>query len=680
MVTRRGEDKPIRSGGVLFVFDESLRIGSGLERVLAPERLDSVALYPLTSDFTLISEVEAWLTGHGAGPVRRLDAVADVDAQVRQVREGIADWAHRVGNETVEHRSAKEWFYIDRYRVSTWWLGLLAEKNTLKTRAFLHVAQIRALDTVLRAQRFAVMVIALAEPTVEDALRMLARREGMRISALSAGPIGSFGRRVTIRIENAGWVGAAAIGAASWLRLVAKWAAARLSMGSMLPRCAGTLLFATYFPAFDEASAARGHFVNRYTGPLQALLDRLGLPVTWLLVYVPLHGASFWSALKQARRFRARGALLFFPEQLLTPVSLAQIVFAWLRQIVVARRICHAWNADACALSPLLPECRPIVERLWRISFAGPTGLHGLAYLAMFRRLWRQVPRPRAVAYICEMHAWEKALLGTRRGLADGIPAIGVQHTVVARDYFHYFTAPADVRDDDARLGLPHADFLAANGPEPAALLSRCCYPGMREVEALRYTNLGSHPGGTIVAPSVADVPTLLVVGSLDEAETRAMAQLVSAAFEAGNEVCIAMKSHPYTPFRKILDAANIDWRGKGFRLVDGAIIDCLQGATGVLVASSAVAVEAVELGKVVIVPRFADNMVMSPLDGRTYGCVWTVRTPDELRQCWQAILRQTGSKTVSDREPTQAATRYWHLDPELPRWSRLLKEAAALN
>lgn len=676
-MSHQGDGNPGGLAEALLVFDDSLCL-QRLARALKGETPESVVLYPLTSNFARIDALETWLRQQGARSVRWLDAVADVDAQVGGIREAIADWVRGVGNANVENRSVKDWFYIERYGVSAWWLGLLAEKNTLKTRAFLHVAQILALEAVLRGGRFSYVVIALTEPSVANALHSIAHREAIRVLTPGTGLIDTLRTRAAERNQRGRWIGAAVPGVMAWLRLCAKWAAVRLMMGGVLPDGKATFLFATYFPAFDQSAAAQGRFVNRYTGPLQTLLDRLTVPVTWLLVYVPLHGAGLLYALRQARRFRANGTSLLFPEQLLTPTLLVQIIGAWLRQIVIARRVCRALDIHALASPPMSVECRAVIERLWRASFAGAAGLQGLAYLAMFRRLWCRAPVPRALAYICEMHAWEKALLGTRRGLADDIAAIGVQHTVVARDYFHYFASPADVNDSDSRQALPLPEFLAVNGPGPGKLLSQCHYRGVREVEALRYIDSVPRSGSPAMQHSPA-VPALLVIGSLDKWETRAVARLVNAAFRGSDEVCIKMKSHPYTPFEEVLSAADIDWRREGYGIVDGAMADCLQQATAVLVGSSAVAVEAAALGKVVIVPKFADTMVMSPLEGTTAADIRIVRNPEELRQCWREILQQPESCSGAAAAMTEAGA-YWHLDPELPRWTALLREAGALR
>ncbi|HVK55270.1 MAG TPA: TIGR04326 family surface carbohydrate biosynthesis protein [Burkholderiales bacterium] len=664
------------SGEMLFIFDGGLKLGD-LPRLRQDLPANGVALLPLTSDFSLIDAVRARLGELGVRDIRYLDAAVVVDAEVDVIRREICDWAHRAGEAVVEGRKLKEWFYLQSYDVSSWWLSLLSEKNTLKTRAFLHIAQVRAIDRLLRQDSFASIALSIANDPVAESVRLLCDREKLPLIRLKATATGGLRERIVGRLQNAGWLGQLTHGALAWARLCAQVCYLRMTMGQPRRSDSGEFLFATYFPAYDERAAAEGRFANRYVGDLQQLFEQLKLRVSWLLMYVPLQGMTFRQAVGAARRFRDGGAKMFFPEQCLGMAALLRVLIVWARQAFLAWRLRRPVDSDVLSASPMLKECRPILAELWRTSFAGSVGLLGIAYLAMFREVWRRIEPPRGLAYICEMHAWEKALLGARRGVAEEVPTIAIQHTVVSRDYFHYFTSPKDMEEGDKRLRLPLPEFLATNGPGPTRLLASCRYPGGREVEALRYTHLGKMMRQPVRRAGSEEMGVLLVIGSFDAAETRALAHLVHAAFHA-NEACrVMLKSHPYTPFDRLLNELGIDWRGSGYQLVDGPVADYLPGATAVLVASSAVAVEAAILGKTVIVPRFADSIVMSPLDGLDGPAIKVVRGPDELRECW---LRLNLNDRPLGSDITGAAIDYWHLDPELPRWRRLLQEVGISN
>lgn len=652
-------------GATLFVFDGGLK-PENLSQLMGGSSGD-VALLPLTSDFLLLESVTKWFENQGAAAITLMDAASTVDTEVGVIRDEISAWASRTGDSQIAGRSLKEWFYLPNYRLSTWWLSLVAEKNSLKTRAYLQLAQLRALEKLLRGGTYTRLLTALSDETLDQATALLARAQNISHTRQTF-TAGASGRDTwQRRLHRSGWSGKLMLGFLAWLRLCYQAIYLRHRLGA--PKAMGDgLLFVTYFPAYEAKAAQTGVFRNRYTGDLQDLLDRLNIPVGWLLMYVPINGASFRQAVGDALRFRKSGTRLFFPEQFLSPGHLLAVLGLWLRQAWRARRLEQETLAVISAEPPLIPAARSILTDLWRTSFAAPPALLAMAYMVQFRALWQRTPRPDALAYIFEKQGWENALLATRRGLADDVPAIAMQHTVVARDYYHYFASPADTGVSAGDLALPQAEVLAVNGPAVATLLAPCRYRGVREVEALRFGHLAQKMPMVPTADQEVS-PMLLVIGSYDREEARAIAHLVHAAFPLAREVAIMLKSHPGTPFEAIYSDLGIDWAACGYQMAQGGVDEFLYRATAVLVGSSAVAVEAAMKGKPIIVPRFADTMVMSPIAGLEGWSAMQACNPYELRQCW---MTAKGSGAPS---PPPDHGSYWHIETDLKRWAALLRE-----
>lgn len=460
----------------------------------------------------------------------------------------------------------------------------------------------------------------------------------------------------------------AATAIAAWLRLNLFACFARVALGRPAP-VTNRLCGVSYFPAFDKEAASSGRYVNRYTGPLQDLLDRLGVGVTWLLIWAPLDGARYRDSLRLVRRFRAVGASMFMAEAFWGARAAAWAFAEWLRLAWLSTRLRAAGDAIPLTASPLIAACRPIVNELWHESFVGPNAMKAVCFAALFRGAWPKMPSLSACVYISEMHAWEKALNATLAGAQ--VTRIAFQHTAVSRNYFHYFHSAAETRTSGAADSLPLPDVMAANGRLTCAALAACGYPGLTEVESLRYIGLDA----ALREPRQrTDRPTLLVAGSLDRAESLALARLVHQAFPDRAAMDIVFKAHPYTPFEGVLDELGVDAEACGYVMGKGAIGEHLRRAWAVVVPSSAVAVEALAYGCPVIVPVFADSMLMNPLAEFPQVCQ-KVSDPRQLRESWQRI--------AGDRDDGQGEARrefvreYWHLDADLPRWTALLNRVA---
>ncbi len=647
---------------VLFVYDGAVRTDllAGLWR----QPRSAVVTLALTSDFKLGETVEDALRAAGCAQVLRLDAAALVDRQVDRLRTGICEWSRAIGEAAVRGRSLREQLMLRGMPLSAWWLGLLSEKNTLKTDAYLRIAQVLAAEELMHEEGFDALVVGVGDNALRSSLEELARQRAVPSRCLARR------WRATIfgTLWRTGTTMQAAMAVLAWMRLClfAIWARARL--GRPRPESA-PLCFVTYFPAFDGEAARHGRYRNRYTGPLQDRLDRMGLRATWLLIWAPLQGARFRDALRLVRRFRASGNGLFLVEEFWSARAAVWAFVEWLRIARRSVRLRPDGAQSVLTAAPLTPACLPIVEELWRVSFLGPNAMKAICFAAMFREAWPHMPALRACAYISEMHAWEKALNASFG--SSPVATLAFQHTAVSQNYFHYFHSPTETRRPAGADSLPLPSVMAANGRLTRAALDTSGYPGLTEVESLRYIGLDA----LLRQPRQrAQRPVLLVAGSLDRTESLALVRLVRHAFPDGDAMEIVFKAHPYTPFEGIFSELGVDACRCGYTIGEGGIGDQLRRAWAAVVPSSAVAVEALAYGCPVIVPVFADSMLLNPLAEYPDYC-HRVSDPRQLREVWKS-LADAGEDGAADSR-REFVRDYWHLDPDLPRWSALLDRLA---
>jgi surface carbohydrate biosynthesis protein (TIGR04326 family) len=537
--------------------------------------------------------------------------------------------------------------------VSAWWFGLLAERNTIKTDAFLQLAQIRALRESLKGRGGRVSVAVASRP-LESALIAAGRAAGASCDETS---------------------GARAAGGGSWLlrglrcwgRFVWRGLRARRVMGPRAPRLAGpgSLAFVTYFPDLDRAALAEGRFCNRFTGPLQEALKQGGRPVTWLLLFAQLEGRNFEEALRSGRRIADGGEKAVFLEEFLSPAEAFRGLLLWIQT---------AWKArglfDRLDRAALLDEvvggapAEPILRAAWERSFAGPPAIEGILFTLIFRAAFAELGGAADCAYLCEMMPWEAGLNAAKAAVRPKLRAIAYQHGSIFRNFFNYFRDP---READGPWPWPAPDVLAADGDIPRRLLEACGHPGQGQVDAVRYLALARQLGAAPAAPARA---CLLVAGNVDPLETEALISLACAAFPEAGPVALRFKGHPTLPLDPIFARLGIDHAARGYELVDGDAADALRQASVVLAGGSGVAVQALAFGCSVVVPVMAGALCMSPL-GDYPEAARRVSSPEELRRAVADALE--GRRWTSVEQGRDFVRSYWDLNEALPRWRALL-------
>jgi len=267
-----------------------------------------------------------------------------------------------------------------------------------------------------------------------------------------------------------------------------------------------------------------------------------------------------------------------------------------------------------------------------------------------------------------QMHAWEKALNAAKGVAAGDVVVVGFQHTTLPKNVFHYFHDPGETTSAGAPSDLPLPDLLACNGDIPLGLMEKQRYPNLVKVEAVRQLYLSGRLGG---ARKEADLePALLVAGSIDRDETRALVGLAATALDgAPPRFKVWLKGHPALPMEEVCASLGLDPGRLGFEIKDGPVDGLIEGATAVMAGASTVALEALALAREIIVPVLSDQMFMSPLAGFE-SLYHRVYSPEDLARALRNIFDARHRRNLN---PEWFITRYWNLDPSLKGWGRVL-------
>lgn len=611
----------------------------------------------------------------GAKSVSPLNAAEIINDEVDALRAHICAWSANIGEYRLRGKSIKEWFLLPRYNVSTWWFSLLSEKNTLKTDAFLKIAQAHAVKKVLKMGQYTDVVVAAADAELKKTIRNIAAAGNVRFKSLRTPLPERLKPKIKRVLDSCGIPGNLLSGIVRWSGSLKHGYIERLSLGARSQRLPGTLslLFVSYFPAVEKEALNRNVFRNKYASALQDKLKEMQISVAWLFMYVSLDGHSFRDAVRLAKTFAGNGEKVFFVEEFLTLRDAVAGFLLWLRQAAISLYL-YPLAAKECLLSePVGPECEPILKSLWNKSFCGFVGIEGILYSSIFRQVFGNIPLITDCLYYNEMHAWEKALNAAKRNEHKEIRTIGFQHSSVLKNFFNYFYDKRETGNNNGPAALPLPDILACNGEHTCAFLSESGYPGLTRVEAVRYIYLDKVLSLPAMKPK--EPPVLLIAGSINKNETMALASMVYCAFPAADAFNIWFKGHPSMPFEKVFEECGIDIDKAGYVIRHDTIEKCFKDAIAVLVGTSGVGIEALAYGREIIIPVFPNAMLMNPMaDFKDY--YHKVTSADELAATMQRII--DGHRLHSLEEYRAFFRKYWDTDSALPKWTELFKQSAA--
>ena len=340
----------------------------------------------------------------------------------------------------------------------------------------------------------------------------------------------------------------------------------------------------------------------------------------------------------------------------------------WLRQIGLSRYLFYHVNKTCLVAAPVGSECLPIVKSLWEQSFYGSIGIGGILYYFIFRQVFNKIKHVSNCIYYCEMQAWEKALIAAKNYTNPQIRTIGFQHSSVSRNIWSYFYDKTDTIRTGKATDLPLPDVFASNGEYTHSLLSESGYPGLTQVESVRYLYIDKILLTQI--PARMERPILLIAGAYDRSEAKALFALVYAAFPTADRFEIWFKGHPSMPVEEIFEELAIDVSKTGYAIRRDNISEYLGQAWAILVSTSSVSIEALAFGCEVIIPVFPDTMLINPLDDcKKY--YHKVTCALDLRETMEKIA--DGHSLGNIDEYRQFVKRYWNIDSTLPMWTKLL-------
>jgi surface carbohydrate biosynthesis protein (TIGR04326 family) len=570
-------------------------------------------------------------------------------------------WVHDLGEIQVDGKRVIDHLALAD-GLSYWWMTLFVEKSPWKSPSIIDAIRLFALEEIIVQQKPDKLKLVSANRNLHNTLNSLCENldimyewEKLPNSSSQKLSLGCFYRVLPHPVQ-------ALIGLVRHI-----WARWPLRKAEKAGWFSGdkSLFLCSYFFHMNFSLAEEGSFYSHYWEGLHDLMRKQGVSGNWLQHYYP-HDAvpNPRVAMDLVQRFnqkrKEQGYHTFLDAYLSLGVVL-RVFKGWLKLTRISLglgKIKLAFRPHGSQLS-----LWPLMREDWHTSLCGRVAIDNLLWLELFSRALNDLPHQKMGLYLCENQSWERALIHAWRKHGHG-QLIAVPHSTMRFWDVRYFN---DLRtaQSPGLSPMPQADLTALNGK---AAVNACLSVGFPkkdivECEALRYGYLNKVKAGSRKDKGKESIK-VLILGDYMPSCTIKMLQLLEAALPHMTvSAMYTMKPHPnYRVNPEAYPSLNLevvmDHLGK--TLYD---FDVVYSAN-----RTSAAVDAYIAGIPVVVMLDDAELNFSPLRGQSD--VRFVCAPEEL-----AAVMQTASQNRA-RKPEGGD--FFFLDPELPRWKKMLSSANA--
>lgn len=625
-------------------------------KFIAPylKRETRVTLFSLTSHFFKIKTITDYLQAH-CSQVVIIDSSKCINDEVLIMQRNLLVWSSRLANHKIGNKSLKEWFALPDRAGSAWWFSLISEKNAVQEPKFFQIAQINAIATQFKKKSYATCLIAIKDKNLRHIIKRL-----MPTARLI--PKTKQSMNVKARLLNSPFI-SALINIAVWVK---QHYLAKKSLPPLESRLqkVNPFLFISYFPNIDNQAAEQGRFINKYAGKLQTKLAEMNISISWLLMPVFYNGHDYKSSLSLAKHFADHGENLFVLQEFCNWKVLVKSIVWGLRQALLGAYLYKRIDKNILTEGLTKSEALPLIKYFWQQSFLGAANVRGMLFYLTFQNILMKLPMLKTALYYCEMQAWEKAFLMAKNSTCPSLKTFAFQHTVIGRNYYNYFYHPNDTLQRNHPFDFPLPDKLIANGKRMHDFLAESKFKDLIQAEAIRHLYLHDLQERRSQEKTK---PILFLGGSCDKTEMIALLTMFYQAYPQACDFEVWIKASPVMPVEPIFREIGIDITKTNYQIFHADVSKLLSQVDIALIANTTVAIEAAAIGCPVLVPVFADTLLMNPIIG-TQAHYIEVGSVEELKTAIKKLLRAPKNKVFS-----QFIDDYWNVNPDLPLWTNII-------
>lgn len=579
-----------------------------------------------------------------------------VETHEDQLRRKYLAWIHDLGESRVNGRRLIDHLAFDD-GLSYWWLTRLSEKSPYKS-PITDAIRLLALEEIVVQRRPRTLRLVSGNPILNETVRGLCRSLGIPYEWERVA--GKPDRPWNLRRESRRLPQPLRALAALVRHLVGRWPL-RHANSSRWSDGDGSLFLCSYFIGTAPEAAADGRFASRYWEGVPDLMAKLGLSGNWLHHYFPDETVPTPRvALDWVGRFnrnRREQGFHTFVDAYLSPRVVRRVLTRWLTLMLLSRRlrgIRHAFCPSGSQIS-----LWPLMRSEWYASMRGAAAIDNLLFVELFDAALRDLPHQVKGLYLCENQPWERALIHAWRKYGHGQLIAAAVHVSVRFWDLRYYADPRTVRSSEPHP-MPQPDVIALNGK--AAIEACLCvdYPkeAIVECEVLRYGRLRDRAGDAPDKGEEGPIKVLLLGDYMPSSTVNMLQLLEASAPQLAGRVSYTIKPHPNFPITAL------DYPLLQLDVVTDPLATLVRHFDIALSSNMTSAALDVYFAGVPVVVKLDDaELNMSPLRGQPG--VRFVSTPDELVEALQAPNHGGAANRPRDE--------FFFIDPELPRWKRLL-------
>lgn len=420
------------------------------------------------------------------------------------------------------------------------------------------------------------------------------------------------------------------------------------------------ITFISYLFHLEMNEAIHGVYKSNYWTTLPDMLERKNIKTNWLHIYDTSDQLpSITSAKKIIKSFNSSNENKQNHVTLDSFLSMGVIIKS-LKNLLKFSFLTKKLTRGA------KQQCSfywPLFEKDFKLSLIGKTASSNLLFYFLFERAMALLPPQKRGIYLQENQGWEACLISSWSSAGHGNQLIGNPHATVRDWDLRYYFDPRSDKDSSA-CKMPVPDTVLVNGSVAKKALTKSGYPldKLFEVEALRYLHLNKKVENKIKSSSFdTERNQILVLGDyLMENTVLQMKILQQAGKFLELPPTYLVKPHPYCSIASE-DYPDLDMTVTNepiYTLFDYCSIAYTNNVTSA-------AVDAYCAGKIVLSILDPKKLNLSPLRG--FDGAYFVSTAEEL-----AVLlnKREILKPISGQ-----GLDYFYLDPNLPRWEKLLIE-----
>ncbi len=600
--------------------------------------------------------VYTW-NGHAErGSIRSL--LQYVESHGEQLRRKYLAFIHDLGEVQVRGKRVVEYFEIgDDF--SLWWMSLQAEKSIWKSPNIGTVIRIFALEEIVLNQKIDKLILVSANKSLHKVLEDFCQNLGIsyeweRLSDASSKKLSlnSIYRALPHLLQ-------ALIGLTR--HLLARWPLRKTENPAWF-KGSRSLFFCSYFVQLVAKPSDEDPYYSSYWGDLCVLMRRLGYSGNWLQHYIPCDAVTNPKvALGWVGRFNKRRVdqgFHTFLDSFLSWRIVLRVLRRWVSLLGVFWHLSNIKRSFRPKGSRLF--LWPLMEEDWRSSVIGRIAIDNLLWIELFDNALRNIPHQRKGFYLCENIAWERALIRAWRKHGHG-QLIAVVHGVIRFWDMRYFHDSRTIRSLSP-FSIPQPDLTVLNGRAAVEAYSKAGYSKdfIVEGEALRNGYLHDLRSDFSSRKKNGGPIKVLILGDFSHSGTTKMLKLLEeSVLQVSDPITFTMKPHPLSPVK------SSDYPSLSLKVTMDPL-EKIMGDYDIAYSTdlTSAVVDAYLVGLPVIVVLGETELNLSPLRGRPD--VPFVSTPNELGEALQMLSENLTRKSVDND--------FFFLDPELPRWQKLLQ------